>query len=168
MILNRHRVSGFNVSFRPEQSSTLERLRHPLRAYEAQAQPDRVFFARLAEHSGGNPLLALLWWMDSLEVSLTDDRALFVSPLGPPARELVDGLSLEKLLLIAALLQHGALSPAQLSTLLLLSREEVQTELGHLERLGFVERFAGTEEQLRLRSVAAPQAAQALRRRNLV
>lgn len=168
MILNRHRVEQFDAEFEATPLRLTDHLQRPLQSWEATRQPERTFFRALARRSGGNPMLALMLWMRAVHPSPIDDRKLLVAPMAEFDEGVTQGLSLEKLLILATLLQHGSLQPARLAEQLMLSEDEIRTELGHLGRQGFVEVMAGTNQHYRLRPVAAPQTAAALRQRNLV
>ncbi len=167
MVLARHEVSGFELSFRKPQIRHLDRLRHPLHSSEALRHPRDEYFDRLAHLSGGNPLLALLYWLETTELAARDNTHIIVDAL--PAHEiaLADRLSIQQLLVLATLVQHTALSAPRLSRILRVDLDEVKTELNHLRRLGFVE-FVASTTTYHLRPFPGAVLPRELRARNLV
>lgn len=168
MILNRHRVSGFEVDYESPQVRLLYRARHPLAASESLRNPHRDYFRRLHATSRGNPLMALLYWLRSIQPDLSDDTQLHVMPLTSKPIHVLQGLTLEKRLILALLLQHGSLPPHMLCEILLVSPEEIETQLAHLQRLGFVEVIGGTSRYFRIRDLASVEVTFELRHANLV
>lgn len=168
MILNRHRVSGYEVDYDPPNMRLLYRTRHPLAASEAARNPRRDFFRHLGEASHGNPLLALLYWLRSIRPDLSDDTKLHVAPLDRDRSSLTEALTLRKRLILALLLQHGSLLPSELARILGLSEHEVRTELDHLTRLGYLEIIVGTDQSYQLKDLAAAEVTFELRQANLV
>ncbi len=143
MIKRRHRVSGFQASFERARPRIRDWLRHPIDTSDALRDPRAEYFRNLARLSGGNPMRALLYWLDSVSLDVTDDHFIWVRSAPQQELELVGSLSLVKRLILAALVQHRTLTALQLRTILRRDFEAVATELSHLERLGFVEQIAG-------------------------
>ena len=168
MIINRHRVSGYDLRFRPAQARPLDRIRAPIATSEAMRHPRRDYFRRLGEVSGGNPLLALLHWMRSMRADPGDDTQMWVEPIVEHGFSLTEALSLPKRLVLALILQHGALTPSEIASLLGASGDVVRIELDHLGRLGFIEILAGTRDHYHVRDVAAVQVTGELRHQNLI
>lgn len=169
MIMKRHRVSGFDVSFNKPQLSILERTRHPLMASEAARYPKRTYFEHLAVQSQGNPLAALLLWLKSVKQDENKENLLHVQPItSTNARAFIDGLSLEKRMILALLLQHNALSLKQLATIMMEPLDVVRTQVEHLQRLGIIEMQGGDKQLVHMRDVAAPRLTRELRTQNLV
>lgn len=168
MIQNRHRVSGFDLEYEAPELRILYKTRHPFAAREAQKNPQRDFFRRLSEASHGNPLLALLYWMRAVSPDMTDDTLLHVAPMEHNRPNLVESLTLRKRLTLAILLQHGSLTPQQLAMIMAESPTNIQTEIEHLVRLGFIEVTVGTGQNYHLRDLAAVEVAHELRQLNLV
>ena len=86
----------------------------------------------------------------------------------PQPPKLTASLTLPKRLLLALLLQHGALHTAQLAKMMQRSEQDIRTELEHLIRLGLVETMAGTNGSYHVRALAAPLVTFELRDQNLV
>ena len=169
LILNRHRVSGFEVSYAQPSLRLLYRTRHPLEASDALRHPRRDFFRHLGIKSHGSPLLAMLYWMRSIHPDRSNETHLHVEPLRRHDGELLtDGLTLKKQLILALLLQHGSLSVEMLADMLDDPRHDVATQIAHLARLGFVERLMGSAQYYHLRALAAVEVTIELRQLNLV
>lgn len=169
MIERRHRVSGFRASFRRERPRIRDWIRSPLATSEALRDPKAEYFLDLARLSGGNPMMALLYWLESVELDDTDDHLIWVNTLPEHERQLIRHLALVKRLILAALVQHHTLTPLQLRSILRRDFDEVQTELEHLERLGLVERIVGrTVQAYRLRPMAEGLANDELRDMNMI
>ena len=168
MVLNRHRVSGFELDYEAPNIRLLYRTRHPLAASEALRNPHRDYFKRLHGLSRGNPLLALLYWLRSIHPDMSSDTKLHVMPIEDESLPLVDSLTLRKKLILALLLQHGSLTPEHLYKILDIPAEQVRIELEHLGRLGFIELIGGTSQHYRLRDIAAAEVTFELQHANLV
>lgn len=167
MIIKRHRVSGFEVSFEAPSMRLFERATHPLAASEATRQPKHEFFKRLAHQSGGNPLLAMLYWLRTIELDQVQETKLHVHALPTQRLAVSEALTLRKKLMLSLLLQHSALPIGLLAEMLGMNHSEVRTELEHLRRLGLVEEMAGVDGYYQLRDVAAPALTRELRQINL-
>ncbi|MEC9400700.1 MAG: hypothetical protein VX475_23945, partial [Myxococcota bacterium] len=168
MILNRHRVSGFELDYEAPNIRLLYRTRHPLAASEALRNPHRDYFKRLHGLSRGNPLLALLYWLRSIHPDMSSDTKLHVVPMDDEEVPLVSNLTLRKKLILALLLQHGSLTPEHLHQILDIPTEQIRVELEHLGRLGFIELIGGTTQYYRLRDIAATEVTFELQHANLV
>ncbi len=170
MITNRHRVSGYDIDFDPPPVRILHRMRHPLSATDALRNPRDDFFRRLTLASQGNPLFALLLWLRSVHIDPEDDALLRVEHIHDDRLDvsLTDGLTLDKLLILSLVLQHGSLTSGQLAEILQRPQRDTDIDLSHLARLGFVEVMVGTSSTYRLRNLAAPKTTTELRDRNLV
>lgn len=167
MIMSRHKVSGFEITFLPPEVRYLQRFKHPLNTRDALKNPRQEFFARLGRLSGGNPLLALLYWSECAHLDARDKSRILVDPLPDQEINLTAHLSMQKKLLLATLIQHSALSAPRLSRILRLDLDEVRTELNHLQRQGFVELVAGTTI-FHLPALAGALVTQELRAENLI
>ena len=168
MILNRHRVSGFEVEYEPPHHRPIERLRHPLASREAQRHPKRDFFRRLGDMSHGNPLLALLYWLRAITPDPQDETRLAASLPYPSPADLTLSMGLQKHLILALLIQHGSLTLSQLALMLGTEGPEVQTELNQLARLRFVKTVAGASQCYQLQDFAVVEVTRELRQHNLL
>lgn len=158
LIQKRHRVSGFDLEFEQTERKVLRR---------DDGSPSRRFFQRLYSVSHGNPLLALVYWLQSVHPVAGDEAVL--RAIEPTQRPLIltSDLTLEKRLLLAYLLQHSSLTRAQLARLLGWEREQVESEIDHLVRLQLVEKITATADSYRIRPFFEPLIGRELRCQNL-
>ncbi|MFW5966293.1 MAG: cation:proton antiporter [Persicimonas sp.] len=167
MIMLRHQASGFDLEFEPPELGYLSRVRHPIRSNEALRQPKSSYFERLADLSCGNPLLALLYWRESIHLDAPNGSCIVAEALPKAEMELTASLSLQKKLILASLTQHQALAAPQLAHIVGLDLDRMHTELSHLRRLGFIEPVEGTSTY-RLRPLPGVLVTRELRELNLV
>lgn len=169
MIQRRHRVSGFRADFDRETPRIRDWLARPLGTSDALRDPQSEFFGDLARLSGGNPMIALLYWLESSRLDESDDHLIWLSALPQSEPELLSSVSLTKRLILAALVQHHTLTPTQLQAILRRDLDEVQTELDHLQRLGFVRQLAGRPVvAYRLRDLPGGLVTMSLRNMNMI
>lgn len=169
VITQRHRVSGFEADFDRPRPRLSEWIQRPFRTSESLRNPRAEFFRDLGWLSRGNPLLALLYWLETAQVDGSDDSVIRLGTLPDDDIDLIDPLTLTKRLILSTLVQHGTLTPSQLRTILRLDLVTVQTELDHLERLGFVEMTAGASTSCyQMRPLAEALVTPNLRDRNMI
>jgi Kef-type K+ transport system membrane component KefB len=168
MIMARHRVSGFRLEFEPPEPRILDRLRHPVETADRVRHPERSYFERLNRLSGGNPMLALLYWLESVRPDPEDDTLFRVDPLARQELPMSAALSLRQKLLIATIIQHQTVSIQRAASVVNAEQNEVQVDLNHLERLGFIETMPGRRDMYRMRAFAEPLVTREFRRENLL
>ncbi|MEZ4460991.1 MAG: cation:proton antiporter [bacterium] len=169
MVMQRHRVSGFDAHFDRRLLRPLEWVRNPMAMSEAVRDHESEFFEALTRLSGGNPLLALLYWLENVRLDETNDQMIHVSALPQVEMKLADSVSLEKGLVLSTLVQHRSLTAVQLARILKRDLPEVRTELEHLSRLGFVETMIGQDIQsYQLKPLAEALVTIELRQHNMV
>ncbi len=169
MIMNRHRVSGFDLTFDTPQPRLLQRAQHPISTSEMRRNPKKDFLKKLYQLSHGNPLQALLLWLHSSSLDEERETCIHVEPLPEHTVEYIEPMTLHKRIILAALIQHGTLDQATISNIINHSQEFVQNELQHLERFGIIERIAGSaHESYRICDMAIVDLSSQLRQRNLI
>ncbi len=169
MILQRHRVSGFSTRFERPQLHVREWISHPFATSEAVRDPQTEFFDDLTRLSGGNPLLALLYWLESTGLAQEDDHLVVVDSLPDNELGMVKQLSLEKRVILSTLIQHHSLTIPQMSRIIRREPERVRTELEHLNRLGFIETKIGRDAStFQLKPLAEALITRELRRINMI
>lgn len=164
----RHRVSGFHLKFQPPSFSLLDQLSAPFETTDAIRRPREAFFERLHQMSRGNPMLGLLYWLQSVRRDPTDETQFLVEPLPDHELDLLEPLSQTQLLIVATLVQHRRLRSDLLAEVMQRPVSAVETELSHLRRLGFVRPSAGHRDIWELRPFAEALTTPMLRERNLV
>ena len=143
MIQRRHRVSGFRANFERDRPRIRDWLRHPIDTSDALRDPRAEYFRDLARLSGGNPMRALLYWLETVSLDEADEHLIWVGTLPDTEPRLISSLSLPKRLILASLVQHHTLTPMQMRAILRRDFDGIQTELEHLERLGFIQQIVG-------------------------
>jgi hypothetical protein len=132
VILQRHALSGLNLSF-PELQ------RHALQtALGWRANPQKAFFAVLHRNSGGIFRPALELWLSSIE-SAQDGVIRLKEPVAPDYRAFRHELGQADQFTLLSLEQHGSLTVSELATVLFESEQVLRTRLERLIRMGILE-----------------------------
>lgn len=169
MIQRRHRVSGFRDRYVRERARISDWLAHPLATSAALGDPRADFFGNLHRLSAGNPMLALIYWLEASRLDPSDDHLILLETLPDDEPKLIESLTLTKQLILAALVQHSTLTARQLQEILRCDLAEVTMELDHLRRLGFVREVLGQRgNAYQLRFLADGLVTVSLRRMNMV
>ncbi|GEM_PF-435189 len=108
VILARHRVSGYNLHFLP--SEVMKQRRKYRRASEEEKQEilQNEYFSQLRKLTEGNILSAIFYWLKSLGEA--QDGNLEVKPPQKLNFDFLQDLTVDKLLTLAMVVQHGSLS----------------------------------------------------------
>ena len=141
-IMARHEVSGYHLRFLSDDAPArnLERRLRKASGEEAkQAVLRRVFFERLSTVSRGNVLIALFYWLRSIQK--VEGDTMEVSPLRPFQFDFIRELGLDKLFTLAALLQHGTLNAAEHTAVFHTSKTSSQLLLDALAALNLIRVF---------------------------
>lgn len=118
IVMSRHRVSGYDLLFEPDEDMRRSRAFRKLMGmpHEQQKLLQEDFFTELDKLARGNIVIAILYWL--LAIKEVRNDLLVLTPLRDIKVELGDGFSSEDLFVIAAVLQHDDLTAAQLSLVL--------------------------------------------------
>jgi hypothetical protein len=147
LIEQRHRRSGFGVSYAAPRPGALERLRHPWSTTAASRDPAGAFFARLAGSAAGNPRQALYYWLSRTRLD-AEGHAIVAECLPPHHGPLLARLELVQRLVLAALAQSGSLTLEELAMTLRGHDQTLASELQLLQTLGLVVPRDGTHWSL--------------------
>lgn len=167
MIRSRHRVSGFGLRFRARRAPALQRLRRPFTRADMLPDPGEEWFIDLERMCAGNLRQALDYWLLSARLDLKTEHDVVVRPLPRRRGRALAGLSLPQRLVLVSLVQHGALSEAQLNDLLRLSNHGLGPEIDDLRRRRLIDQ-AGPGGYLHLRPTAIGPVTHDLRWRNMI
>ncbi len=167
MLRSRHRVSGFGLRFRARRTPALQRLRRPFTSADMLPDPGEEWFIDLEAMCAGNLRQALDYWLISARLDPATEHDILVRPLPRRRGAALSGLSLTQRLILAGLVQHGALSEAHLHDLLRLGGEGLAPEVDDLRRRLLVEQ-AGPGGFLSLRPTAVGPVTSDLRWRNMI
>jgi hypothetical protein len=99
------------------------------------------YFRLLQEFCQGNPRVAMDFWIRNLEPD--GNGTLQVSLFGRPQLENVSNLTDEHLFALTAIVQHGALSPAEVAEIINAEKGFCQMALIHFEEVGIARRSRG-------------------------
>lgn len=136
-ILQRHGLSGLRLEFAPlpEQDPRVSRIR---RFLGFEQDPQRLFLEALYEQSEGIFRAAFELWQGSVE-RVEGGIVHMRQPLTPDYQKLRAEMTLQDCFLLKAILQHGSLTPDELTQVLAMSREESVRQLERLQLLEVLE-----------------------------
>lgn len=163
-ILVRHHLSGLRLRFQPPVSerSPWARLRRRVRG---DGNPEQIFFAGLARESAGVFRTAFELWLgqiDSVQAGTMVMRPMAV----PDVDAVIEALDADDLFTLAAIAQHGSLTPEEHAAVFRRSPANSRAELDDLLAREIIEPEP-TRPGFRVRPVALRVAREALHRRNL-
>ena len=167
MIRSRHRVSGFGLRFKARRAPALQRLRRPFTRADMLPDPGEEWFVDLERMCAGNLRQALDYWLLSARLDIKTEHDVLVRPLPRRRGRALSGLSLPQRLVLVSLVQHGALTEAQLHDLLRLSGHAIAPEIDDLRRRQLIDQ-AGPGGFLSLRPTAVGPVTHDLRWRNMI
>lgn len=167
MIRSRHRVSGFGLRFRARRAPALQRLRRPFTSADVLADPGEEWFDDLERMAAGNLRQALDYWLLSARLDAKTEHDILVRPLPRRRGRALAGLSLPQRLVLVSLVQHGALTEAQVHDVLRLAGHGVGPEIDDLRRRQLIDQ-AGPGGFLTLRPTAVGPVTHDLRWRNMI
>jgi Kef-type K+ transport system membrane component KefB len=108
VILSRHKVSGFDLRFLPDEVTKQKRKYRNASEEEKQQILRKEYFDQLRKATEGNILAAMFYWLKSLgEVR---DGELVVKPLQRLKFDFLQDMPADKLLTLAMIIHHGSLS----------------------------------------------------------
>lgn len=108
LILKRHRVSGFNISFRPHKLDRKNSRFQNMNEDQRQEYLKKDFFANLNRIAQSNITLALIYWLRA--VKEIDDEAMYLRSLKGIDFSFLTQLSDEKLFTLHAMLLHDGIT----------------------------------------------------------
>ncbi|MGN8224821.1 AAA family ATPase [Gracilimonas sp. BCB1] len=118
LILKRHRASGYQLKFIPDDSTKKSRNFRKLMDDEEKTQKylqDR-YFEKLAKLSEGNSSIAMIFWIRSIREY--DDTHFYINPFDFTAINRIDELDSTELFALAAFVLHDSLMPEHLAKVL--------------------------------------------------
>jgi Kef-type K+ transport system membrane component KefB len=135
---HRHRLSGYALQLEPGAPSLAGWMRGPGTAWRLWRKHADATFERLAQLSGGNVRQALRLWLAAAHTDVDDAASVIVGPLPADACPLLDELPLSSRVLLAALMLHGPLPPADLLAVYGQHALDLDGELARLAHMGLV------------------------------
>ncbi|MDX1547470.1 MAG: hypothetical protein R3247_10805, partial [Rhodothermales bacterium] len=141
-IVERHRLSGFNVTFEPAPLTAQRRRYRRADPERQQALARAEYFEQLHRLSGGNPYGALFLWLRSIE--RVEEDALVIAPLERFSYGYVRRLDPAALMTLRVVFQRGSLTAGEHARLFGLPEAESRTTLAHLAGLNLLAPAAGS------------------------
>lgn len=163
-ILVRHHLSGLRLRFVPpaSQRSRWARLRRRIRG---EGDPEQLFFAALARESAGVFRTAFELWLG--QIDSVQAGTLVMRPMAAPDVDaVIEALDTDDLFTLAAIAQHGSLTPEEHAAVFRRNPANSRAELDDLLAREIIE-AEPTRPGFRVRPVALRVAREALHRRNL-
>ncbi len=168
MLRARHRVSGFGLRFRAPRVPVLKRLRQPFARAETLQDPGVEWFGHLRRMTGGNLQQALQYWQIAARIDPQRGTDILVRPLPRRRGSALEQLSMAQRLVLATLVQHGALTEAQILETLRLLGQGAAPEIDDLYRRRLIEPSQTAAGHIQLRSAAIGPVTLDLRWRNML
>lgn len=167
MLRSRHRVAGLGLRFKARRAPVVERMRRPFTRADVLLDPSDEWFSDLARISAGNLQQALTYWQLAARVDQAGTEVT-VRPLPRGRGRALTQLSLPQRLVLATLVQHGALTEAQILETLPQNGNGAAPEIDDLRRRRLVEPCPDEAGYLQLRASAALPVTLDLRWRNML
>lgn len=163
-ILVRHHLSGLRLRFvpPPSQRTVWARFRRRIRG---NGDPEQLFFAGLARESAGVFRTAFELWLG--QIDSVQAGTLVMRPMAAPDVDaVIEALDTDDLFTLAAIAQHGSLTPEEHAAVFRRNPAASRAELDDLLAREIIEPEP-TRPGFRVRPVALRVAREALHRRNL-
>ncbi|PCC71483.1 hypothetical protein SAMN02745121_01024 [Nannocystis exedens] len=167
MIRSRHRVSGFGLRFRERRTPALQRLRRPFTRADMLPDPGEEWFIDLERMCAGNLRQALDYWLLSARLDPKTEHDILVRPLPRRRGTALNDLSLSQRQVLVSLVQHGALTEAQLQEIVRSGGGGIGPEIDDLRRRHLVDQ-GGPGGFLTLRPTAVGPVTHDLRWRSMI
>lgn len=167
MLRARHRVSGLGLRFKARRTPVVERLRRPFARADDLLEPAEQWFSALGRIAAGNLQQALTYWQLAARIDQASTE-IVVRPLPRGRGRALTQLSLPQRLVLATLVQHGALTEAQILETLPQHSPGAAPEIDDLRRRRLVEPYPDELGYLQLRPAAVLPVTLDLRWRNML
>lgn len=115
IILKRHQVSGYELSYAPDESDLANKRYQKLEESEQQGYLEEEYFQDLSRITEGNFAIALLYWLRSA-LEVTDDH-ITIGSLKKLEFSFLKSLSVPQMIILHALLLHNGLTMEQFQTM---------------------------------------------------
>lgn len=108
-ILKRHKTSGYNLEFLPEEEFKIHKqLKYSLLSQDRKMALMNEFFDNLYEVCEGNITSALFYWVKSIKEF--KNETIYIKPLRKLDFRFLESFEIDKLLTLSNLVQHGSLT----------------------------------------------------------
>lgn len=137
LLLKRHRISGYDLYFQPEEESmNSKNMPKLIDSAELQSFYKDDFYKSLNEYSQGNICVGLLYWLWSIK-NFQDDKLVLATRVKVDFST-VEALKRNDLLVINTILQHGALSAHACAQVFREDKHSMSIQLNKLLQLGIL------------------------------
>ncbi|MEX2476915.1 MAG: hypothetical protein WD357_00660 [Gracilimonas sp.] len=118
LILKRHRASGYQLKFIPDEATKKSRSYRKIMDDEEKTQEllKDKYFEKLAKLAEGNPSIAMIFWIRSIKEF--DDTHFYINPFEFGTINRIDELESAELFALAAFVLHDTLEPEEMSQIL--------------------------------------------------
>ncbi|MEX2603400.1 MAG: hypothetical protein WD361_04320 [Gracilimonas sp.] len=118
LILRRHRASGYQLKFLPDEAIKKSRTFRKLMDNEEKTQEFLMerYFEKLAKLAEGNSSIAMIYWIRSIKDF--DDTHFIIKPFEFGAINRIEELESPELFALAAFILHDSLNPEELSQIM--------------------------------------------------
>lgn len=168
IILARHKVSGFDLRFQPDEALARSRKYRRAAPEEQQQMLRETYFQELGRASSGNILAAIFYWLKSVQG--VKGNELTINPPQNVRFDLLHELQMDKLLTLSLIIQHGNLSAVEHAQIFGTDLVTSQSVLTHLANLSLLMREAGEsgEERFSVNKVVYIPLTRELREKNIL
>lgn len=165
LILDRHKVSGYNLVFEPNEmlknSRSFKKIMDDRE--EVQQYLHNIYFEKLTELSDGNATIAMLFWLRS--VREFDDTNFYIAPLEILQFEMIEDLRPDTLFTLAAIVIHDFLKTGELSEVLHQDDQRSRLIVSRLQANGLLKQKDG---QFQLNQLIYRQVLWVLKQQNII
>ncbi len=114
LIIKRHRASGYQLIFLPDEAASKSRSYRKLMDDEKKKQEylKKEFFGKLSALAEGNPSIAMIYWIRSIKEF--DDTHFYINPFQFGKVNRISELESQELFTLAAFIMHDELNPEEL------------------------------------------------------
>ncbi|NNK02183.1 MAG: ATP-binding protein [Desulfatitalea sp.] len=137
IILTRHRLSGFTISYeKPTDTRQHRKLKKLPSDADRQAFLQRQFFDQLTEHSAGNIRVAMNFWLSAITETAGDQLRISAAQTGISTS--LHQLEPEELFALAALIQHDRINRANFARIFNLPPDDSIRMLNQMKARGIL------------------------------
>src|SRR5690554_1568885 len=165
LIMRRHRVSGYNLKFKPKEQGRKEsrKLKRMGDEEEKQAYLKKQFFSHLNNFAQSNISLALIYWLRSTHD--VDENTIFIGNVEQMQYDFVNKLNELSIFTLHALLIHDSLNITEHAVLFHQSEHQSKMTLLVLEDRGILKKEEG---RYTINRLLYRQVVNALRKKNII
>ncbi len=168
VILSRHKVSGFDLRFLPDEVIEQKKKYRKASADKQQEMIRREYFEDLSRATEGNSLAAIFYWLKS--IADVQGNELIIKPLERLRFDFLSDMHVKKLLTLSMIIQHGSLTAGEHADVFGTDRTSSLSTLTYLTNINLLvkEIRDDGQEQFAVNRVIYIPLAKELRTRNML